>query len=180
MLTAFDVAEFFLSPIVEEESEPITHLKLQKLLYYAQGYSLALLHRPMFADKVERWQHGPVVGSVYARYKTYGSQLLPAAFAEPEKFQDDELAVLRLVRREKGQYSAWKLREDTHNEYPWLSTSHGAEISQDVMRDFFSSILLQSHFNFDLDQMKTAVESDFVRIPKFDSPAELVAWLEQQ
>jgi len=53
MLSAHDVAEFFLSPVAEEEGEKITNLKLQKLLYYAQGYSLAILGRPLFADKIE-------------------------------------------------------------------------------------------------------------------------------
>ena len=165
MLTAFDVAEFFLSPIDEEERESITHLKLQKLLYYAQGYSLALLGRPMFADKLENWQHGPVVASVYARYKSYGSRSLPPACAELEKFQDEELAVLHRVRREKGQYSAWKLRDDTHSETPWLSTRHGEEIGIETMRDYFCRILPHPDFNFDLERMKEAVEGDFRSIP---------------
>lgn len=179
MLTAFDVAEFFLSPIDEEEREPITHLKLQKLLYYAQGYSLALLGRPMFADKLENWEHGPVVPGVYARYKAYGSSLLPPAFAEPEKFQAEELAVLHRVRREKGQYSAWKLREDTHAETPWLSTRRGEEIGIEAMRRYFCRALPQPDFNFDLDRMKEAVEGDFHTIPPeaLKNLESLEAWM---
>lgn len=165
MLTAFDVAEFFLSPMDEEERESISHLKLQKLLYYAQGYSLALLGRPMFADKLENWELGPVVRGVYARYKSYGGNPLPPACSKPEKFQAEELAVLHRVRREKGQYSALKLSNDTHRETPWLSTQNGEEIGIEVMRGYFQRTLPQPDFNFDLARMKEAVGGDFHTVP---------------
>lgn len=165
MLTAHDVADFFLSPLLEEESERITHLKLQKLLYYSQGYALALLGRPLFSDVIENWEHGPVVPVIYAQYRRYGSNLLPLAAIEPEKYQADEFAILEKVRYEKGQYSAWKLRDDTHTETPWLSTRRGEVISLDVLRDFFCKALPQSTFNYDLTRMKAAVESDFHVVP---------------
>ena len=52
MLSAQDVADFFLHPLVEEDGELMTNLKLQKLLYYAQGYALAILDRPMFPETI--------------------------------------------------------------------------------------------------------------------------------
>lgn len=69
MLNAYDVADFFLSPFEEEDGEQISNLKLQKLLYYAQGYALAILNRPLFAENIEHWQHGPVVPCIYRTYK---------------------------------------------------------------------------------------------------------------
>ena len=60
MLTCFDAADYFLSKIDEDAGDVITNLKLQKLVYYAQGFSLALCGRPLFAERIEAWQHGPV------------------------------------------------------------------------------------------------------------------------
>ena len=69
MLSAQDVADFFILPALEDDGELITNLKLQKLLYYAQGYSLAILDRPIFPEKIEHWTHGPVVHEIYHKYK---------------------------------------------------------------------------------------------------------------
>lgn len=46
-------------------------LKLQKLLYLAQGYSFAFYDRPLFYNEIEGWVHGPVVPDVYNIYKDY-------------------------------------------------------------------------------------------------------------
>ena len=89
MLTANDVADFFLSSIDSEpDGENISNLKLQKLLYYAQGTSLSILGRPLFADPIINWQHGPVVSTVYHQYKSHGKSPLPASYIEPDKYQD--------------------------------------------------------------------------------------------
>ena len=51
-----------------EVYEGITHLKLQKLIYYARGISLGMYGKPLFLEKIEAWQHGPVVREVYNFY----------------------------------------------------------------------------------------------------------------
>lgn len=53
----------------QEHGEPLTNLKLQKLLYYAKGWYLALYDKPLFNDKIEAWVHGPVVPSIYHAFK---------------------------------------------------------------------------------------------------------------
>ncbi len=55
MLTCFDVADYFLSRCDEDSGDAISNLKLQKLVYYAQGFSLALLGEPLFQNKMEAW-----------------------------------------------------------------------------------------------------------------------------
>ncbi|MCP2041930.1 putative phage-associated protein [Neisseria sp. HSC-16F19] len=180
MLTAHDVADFFLSPVDTEEGEQISNLKLQKLLYYAQGYALAILGRPLFADKIENWQHGPVVCNVYHDYKQHGSGMLPAAHIELDKYQEDELSILNRVRSEQGRYTAWALRDKTHQEAPWVSTRRGEEIGIDILKDYFRQVLRPSGFNFDLDRMKEAVEGEFTHVPNFETEEELLAWLERR
>ena len=59
MASVFDVAAYILSKADIEEGDGITHLKLQKLVYYVQGFAMATLGYPLFPDKIEAWVHGP-------------------------------------------------------------------------------------------------------------------------
>lgn len=61
-MKALDVAKYFLFLARNREAgDTISNLKIQKMLYYAQGYSLALFNKPLFDDRIEAWKHGPVV-----------------------------------------------------------------------------------------------------------------------
>ena len=69
--TALQVAAYFLS-LDEQETqrhEYIDPMKLQKLLYYAQGYSLALNNCPLFADNVVHYTYGPIVWDVLSCFQ---------------------------------------------------------------------------------------------------------------
>ena len=56
-LTAEDTAAYFLALVEEDEGELMSHLKLQKLCYYAQGFHLAITGYPLFTDRIEAWTH---------------------------------------------------------------------------------------------------------------------------
>lgn len=111
---ASDVADFFILSLGD-----VSHLKLQKLCYYAEGYSLALLGRQLFSDEIQAWQHGPVVRSVYLRFRGSGAKALavpgPRAFA----FDSMQRAALARVLSDKGNMTGWQLRNETHRERPW-------------------------------------------------------------
>ncbi len=120
MATASDVARYFLTKCDEDSGDTISNLKIQKLLYYAQGFHLALFGRALFDEPIEAWRHGPVVRQVYAEYADYGSGSIPY----PENFDLDRLSeeerdLSDEVYEVYGQYSAWRLREMTHSEPPW-------------------------------------------------------------
>jgi len=70
-----DVAHYFLE--LEGDAGEISNLKLQKLVYYAQGFSLALRGQPLFDAAIEAWMHGPVVPGLYRRFRDYGSNPIP-------------------------------------------------------------------------------------------------------
>lgn len=140
--TASEVAKWFLaynrSVSAEEGGEYISNLKLQKLLYYAQGSFLAVTGTPLFDDAIVAWQHGPVVESIYHKYKENGSNGIP--FNEDfnfDTFTKDENDLLKEVYDTFGQYSAWKLRNMTHNETPWRSTRQNDIIPLSVIKDYF-------------------------------------------
>ncbi len=140
--TASQVAEWFLAHnrINEAEAgaESISNLKLQKLLYYAQGCCLALYDRPLFGDKIAAWQHGPVVESVYHEYKSNGAHgIVFQKDFDDSIFTPEEKDLLTEVYDTFGQYSAWKLRDMTHDETPWRVTKQNDEIPQEVIKEYF-------------------------------------------
>jgi uncharacterized phage-associated protein len=139
--SAQQIAEWFLSynklMKYERDAEEITNMKLQKLLYYAQGASLAINGQPLFDNPILAWPHGPVVESVYRRYKEYGSNGINAEPPEPIALNDGTQSVLEQVYDVFGQYTAWKLREMTHEEAPWATTSRGGVIGVQKIKDYF-------------------------------------------
>ena len=60
-LSCYDVAQYFLAKADEDAGDLMSNLKLQKLVYYAQGFALVLLEKPLFPERIEAWIHGPVV-----------------------------------------------------------------------------------------------------------------------
>jgi uncharacterized phage-associated protein len=146
MSTYKSFALFFAKKAQDEENEfepnDLSNLKLQKLLYYAQGWSLVYLGTPLFSEKILAWQHGPVVAEAYQDFKNLGREAI-----RPEHIQADlpkESQIIDLLERVYATYavySAWGLREMTHEEKPWKETYHkelGGEITLDSLRAFFT------------------------------------------
>ena len=123
----------------------MSHLKLQKLCYYAQGFHLAITGYPLFADRIEAWQHGPVVPALWHKYKKYGDGPIPKVEVDFDKFLSATREILDEVYEVYGQFSAWKLRNMTHDETPWRSartSGSNAEITHASLRDYFSDFIL--------------------------------------
>jgi uncharacterized phage-associated protein len=139
-LSCHDIARYFLAQIDEEAGDLISNMKLQKLVYYAQGVHLALHDRPLFPEPLEAWTYGPVVPELFYAYKQYGSGAIPPPCdmdfsiydSQTRELLDDVYAVF-------GQFSAWMLSNMTHKEPPWKDTPIGHEISSEVLRDYFKT-----------------------------------------
>ena len=71
VLNAQQIAEYFLWK-AQGEKKAVTNKKLQKLLYYAQAWSLVLRDKKLFSNKIEAWVHGPAIREVYFEYKKFG------------------------------------------------------------------------------------------------------------
>ena len=117
----------------------VTDLKLQKLCYYAQGSALVVLGRPLFPQEILAWDHGPVVRSVFDAYRQHGSNAIPvpADFNAEDVLTEEERGLLDEVWNVYGQFSAWKLRNMTHDEPPWADTARNEVITHDALRAFF-------------------------------------------
>lgn len=124
--------------------ELMTNMKLQKMLYYQQGFHLAYFNTPLFDEEIEAWMYGPVVPAMYDRYKTNGHNgIEPDRTIEFNFDQPQELSLFNEVCRVYGAYSTIGLMNMTHEETPWKNTptGEGNIIPKSVMRSFFKKRL---------------------------------------
>jgi uncharacterized phage-associated protein len=149
MNTCFDVANYFLKRQVPEAGDLMSNLKLQKLVYYAQGFYLAMTDSPLFNERIEAWEHGPVCVPLYHQYKEFGADAIqiPYDVNAYDIFTEKAREILDMVHRYYGQFSAWKLRNLTHEDIPWINAyrkGQCTEITQDAMRDYFKTQLVDN------------------------------------
>lgn len=141
MATAKDVAQYLLKLDEQHGGEGISNLKLQKLAYYSQVFFGAIYDKPLFNERVEAWTHGPVIPDLYHEYKCHGSNLIPSSGIPNEtSLSKEEAELVSEVYDVFGQFSAWKLRNMTHEESPWKDNEDRAgEISFDEMKRYFKT-----------------------------------------
>jgi uncharacterized phage-associated protein len=130
-----------------EESDLLCPLRLQKLLYYVQGWSLALRGRPAFDEPIEAWTLGPVVRTVYDAFKPMCAQVIvPAVAGEPSGLSASDEQLIQTVWREYQKFSASELIRRIHNERPWkdargnlaAGAKSNAVISREALTAFFA------------------------------------------
>ena len=152
MPTALDVANYFLAIAACEDDdgqagEGLTQLKLQKLLYYAQGFHIAIFGTRLFPDAMQAWEHGPVVQSIWDKFKQHGSSPIP--MLEPvstDELSDEQREMLNDVWNTYGQFSAWKLRNMTHDEPPWKDAyrpGKNVEITDKSLKRYFEGQIVE-------------------------------------
>lgn len=137
-----------LAAYILRELGPVDTLKLQKLMYYCNGWSLAIRDKPIFRDVVQAWQHGPVVVSIYADHKLKASvQEWPQG--NPDGLPKEDRAIADAVLKLYGARSGWALRNLTHTESPWTNAwercGQGQRrhevITEKEIGDFFKHLL---------------------------------------
>jgi uncharacterized phage-associated protein len=70
---AFDVANYVVHYALTS-GHSISHLKLQKILYFLEANYLVQSERPLIIEEIEKWKLGPVIPKVYHEYKIFGSR----------------------------------------------------------------------------------------------------------
>lgn len=112
-MTACEKAvRYLLAKMDEEAGDVMTLPVLQKLLYYSQGFSLAITGKPLFEEDFEVWQMGPVIPVLFEKYgkePVFGIPA-PAETSDPG-LTAEEKDVLDQVYFVYGQFSGWKLRD---------------------------------------------------------------------
>jgi uncharacterized phage-associated protein len=141
MMPAHDIARYFVSLVDEEAGDSISNLKLQKLLYYAQGGHLAFYDVPLFAEAIKAWMHGPVVPQVYHEYKEFGAGPIRVDRVDLERYPAPVRELLDEVNSVYGQFTAGKLRLMTHEEPPWKETPQSETITHEKLKAFFKTLV---------------------------------------
>lgn len=139
---AYDVKEIAKKIIAKtdvEHGDTISNLKLQKMLYYMQGFHLAFFDTPLFDDDIFAWQYGPVVPSVYKEYKRYDAKAISLPEGNIICLTDDEETVFDNVYAEYGQFSAVALMNMSHAEIPWRTTEISQVINKEKIREYFKT-----------------------------------------
>lgn len=164
------VANYILD-LADRDGVPVSPMKLQKLVYLAHGYHLALTEQPLIDEPIEAWQFGPVVSSLYHAFKRFGSQpiegnrytylheqarggvsLIP--YELPSNSYDDRIAkaIIKKVWDIYKQYTAIQLSSLTHKpNSPWSSVwdkaeglRRGIDIDNDQIQTEFKRLIPNS------------------------------------
>lgn len=139
MASVHDVAAYIL-----QKQGAMTAMKLQKLVYYAQAWSLARRGRPLFDEEVQAWAYGPVVYELYKQHR--GEFIVARIPGFPELLGPDERASIDRVLESYGKLDGLELSKRTHSEEPWLEARGNLAggqpsariISKESMRRFYS------------------------------------------
>lgn len=144
MASVFDVAKFFM-----HTNDEMTTMKLQKLCYYAQAWSLVWDDVPLFEEDFEAWANGPVCPALFSAHK--GKFILQdgdLGTYDKGEFNQDQLETLEAVNRYYADKSPAWLSDLTHNEDPWKLARGkclpgdrcNSVISKDDMQNYYSSL----------------------------------------
>lgn len=143
MQNALDIAKYIIHQYWRN-GEPITNLKLQKILYYVQGYVSKRCNEPAYPQRIYNWPYGPVVQDVYFEYNQNRAKSIEApedaAMEQAEQHLKRDAAMLRVmdqVIRKSYDYSASDLVGKTHEEDPWKNTAEREEIPYAQIAKYF-------------------------------------------
>ena len=142
MVTAHDVAAYII-----EKLGPISAMKMQKLVYYCQAWSLVWDDRPMFPERIEAWANGPVVPDLY---KEHRGKFEISSWPTGNGKALDQLAAETVdkVLEFYGIHNAQWLSDLTHSEDPWINARKGvphgvlcqSEITLAAMAEYYSAL----------------------------------------
>ena len=140
-VSVHDVAAF----ILEQRGE-MTAMKLQKLVYYCQAWSLVWDETPLFDEAIEAWANGPVVRALYLRHQ--GQFNVNRWLGNPNKLSDLQKETILKVLEFYGDLPSQVLSDLTHQEAPWLDARQGLSatdrgqriIPHAAMAEYYSSL----------------------------------------
>lgn len=154
------ISSSLLADYILSKLENVSHLKLQKLLYYVDAWHLAVLDEALVNEDFEAWLHGPVVRSVYARFKAQGGFMYDSIYIDPQQkaaaiqnieagLHRDQMELISDVLSEYGDKSDYHLECLTHSEEPWIEARKGVEageasqnrLSKETMKRYYAQLL---------------------------------------
>jgi uncharacterized phage-associated protein len=142
MANVHDVAAY----ILQRFGGAMTCMKLEKLAYYSQAWSLVWDEEPIFKERIEAWVNGPVAPDLYAHHR---GQFKVASWAgDPNKLEQKQKETVDAVIGFYGKRSSMELSQMTHQEDPWIKARLGLapaergnrEISLGSMAEYYGGL----------------------------------------
>ena len=142
MAGVLDVAKYVL-----DKQGQMTTMKLQKLVYYCQAWSLVWDEEPIFPEKIQAWANGPVVRKLYDQHQG-AFQVTSLRRGNPVNLTDTQRETIDAVLEVYGNRSAQWLSDLTHLEEPWGATRTGLqegasserEITHETLYNYYSTL----------------------------------------
>ncbi|MCY3551782.1 MAG: DUF4065 domain-containing protein [Candidatus Poribacteria bacterium] len=131
----------------------MTTMKLQKLVYYSQAWSLVWDEKQLFEEDIEAWANGPVIRDLFDYYRgMYEISAMP--IGNPRLLNKEQQETIDAVLKYYGDKSAQWLIELTHMEDPWVQARKGLPklergnriISLDTIADYYSSLPVEDNY----------------------------------
>ena len=147
-IQVFDIAAYIL-----ERIGTMTTMKLQKLVYYSQAWSLVWDEKPLFEEAIEAWANGPVVRDLFDYHRgMYEISAMP--IGNPRLLNQEQQETVDAVLDYYGDKSAQWLIDLTHIEGPWKQARKGLPplergsrvMSLDMIADYYSSLSVEDDF----------------------------------
>ena len=114
-----NVAQYIFNEYKRVTEEIIDEMKLQKLLYFSQRETFAILNQPLFNEVFEGWRYGPVSREVRTVFTEDGIN------AQTEDIKSESKYIINNIIQEYGALASWKLSALTHKETSWLNSRKG-------------------------------------------------------
>ena len=116
-MKALDVSKYILNKCTVE-SQPISNLQLQKILYYVQHEFLVKYNKALFEDDFAAWKFGPIIPFIYHIYSTAGGMKIDEKYDDISMalFKTEDLQIIDSVVEKHRIRGPWDLVDETHKE----------------------------------------------------------------
>lgn len=143
MYDARQIANWFIQRSTSD-GKALSIMSLLKLVYIAHGWNLEMRNAPLFGNKIEAWQYGPVIRDVYNAFRPQGVNLKTIDPSFPQAVEQEAASFLEEIYKIYGNMSAFRLSEITHEAGgPWeTATKWGgwyAEIPNELIKSHYVS-----------------------------------------
>ena len=135
-----------------KKAGPMSAMKLQKLVYYCQAWSLVWDEEQLFNDEIQAWANGPVAPYLYKKHKGQ-FKITTWKDGDASKLTKKQKETIDAVIKFYGDMNSQKLSDLTHGEQPWINARKGLDaldrgeqtISVADMEEYYSSLPARKH-----------------------------------
>jgi uncharacterized phage-associated protein len=191
---SYEAAVYYLAEKANENGRTFSNLKIQKLIYYSQGFYLGVHGCPLFEQSIEAWNHGPVISPLYHRLKKFGSSNITFAslicclsVQSTQGLSHEQTSILDMVYDEYAHIPALALRQNTHQESPWLKHSLDGtpqgyadqmEITIEELKDYFTPKFVETYISKVDAALESMLADGYIDIPKtVKNEEDFITWM---